>query len=196
VLCALFATGALALTSQEADELLRRADGLKSSDPTQFVGFMQQLDSQVETLSPAQQHYLSYLRGWQFAYAGDYARAVPVLQTIIADSKDTTLRFRAMTTVANVQALATQYDEAFSQLGALLALLPEVTDKDARQQGMAVVGYIYNQVGEYDLSLNYADRIASEDASGDEAAREVLAAYALGDESPKERSVLLEVLSR
>jgi diguanylate cyclase (GGDEF)-like protein len=165
-LCALFATGALALTSQETDELLRQADGLKSSDPTQFGGVMQQLDSQVETLSPAQQHYLSYLKGWQFAYAGDYARAVPVLQTIIADSKDTTLRFRAMTTVANVQALATQYDEAFSQLGALLALLPEVTDKDARQQGMAVVGYIYNQVGEYDLSLNYADRIASEDPSG------------------------------
>ena len=32
-------------------------------------------------------------------------------------------------------------------------ILPEVTDKDARQQGMSVVGYIYNQVGEYDLSL-------------------------------------------
>ncbi len=70
-----------------------------------------------------------------------------------------------MATVANVQAVATQYDEAFSQLGSLLALLPEVADKDARQQGMAVVGYLYNQVGEYDLGLSYADRIASEDPS-------------------------------
>ena len=65
-----------------------------------------------------------------------------------------------------MQAVATQYDEALSQLGSLLALLPDVTDKDARQQGMAVVGYLYNQVGEYDLGLRYAERIASEDPSG------------------------------
>ncbi|MGH8236296.1 MAG: tetratricopeptide repeat-containing diguanylate cyclase, partial [Steroidobacteraceae bacterium] len=165
MLCALFAAGALAFTPQEADQLLRHADDLKSSDPTQFAQLLQQLDPQASTLSPDQQHYLAYLKGWQAAYAGDYARAAPLLQSIVDESKDTTLRFRAMTTGANVQALATQYDEAFSQLGALLALLPEVTDKDARQQGMAVVGYIYNQVGEYDLSLGYADRIASEDPS-------------------------------
>ena len=166
VVCALFAAGALALTSQEADQLLHEADGLKSSDPTQFARLLQQLDSQTGTLSQAQQQYLSYLKGWQFAYAGDYARAVPLLQSIIDQSKDVTLRFRATATVANVQAVATQYDEAFSQLGSLLALLPEVADKDARQQGMAVVGYLYNQVGEYDLGLSYADRIVSEDPSG------------------------------
>ena len=82
VVCALFAACALALTSQEADQLLHDADGVKSSDPTQFAQLLQQLDSD-STLSQAQQQYLSYLKGWQFAYAGDYARAVPLLQSII-----------------------------------------------------------------------------------------------------------------
>jgi diguanylate cyclase (GGDEF)-like protein len=169
--CAVFAASALAFTSQEADHLLHDADAMKSADPAQFEQIMQQLDAQAGTLSQLQQQYLTYLKGWQFSYAGDYARAVPLLQSIVDQSKDITLRFRATTTIANVQAIATQYDEAFSQLGTLLALLPQVTDKDARQQALAVVGYIYNQVGEYDLAVSYADRIVSEDASARGACR-------------------------
>jgi diguanylate cyclase (GGDEF)-like protein len=169
--CALFAAGALALTSQEADQLLHETDEVKTLDPRQFERMMQQLDAQAGTLSESQQQYLTYLRGWQFSYAGDYARAVPLLQSIVERSKDATLRFRATTTIANVQAIATQYDEAFSHLGTLLELLPQVKDKDARQQGLLVVGYIYNQVGEYDLGLSYADRIVSEDPSGTGACR-------------------------
>ena len=96
-LCAIFAASALALTSQEADQLLSQADSLKSADPVQFGQLIEQLDSQAEALSQVQQQYLSYLKGWQFSYAGDYARAVPVLQSIIDQSKDTTLRFRAYT---------------------------------------------------------------------------------------------------
>ena len=106
-----------------------------------------------------------YLQGWRSAYAGDYAQAMPLLESIVGGANDVTLRFRASATVANVQAVATHYDEAFAQLGRLLTLLPQVTDKDARQQGLLVIGYLYNQVGEYDLGLSYADRIAAEDKS-------------------------------
>lgn len=164
-LCALFASAALAFTPQETDNLLHQADSVKSSSPTEFVGLLQQLDAQAASLAPLQQQYLTYLKGWQAAYAGDYEHAVPLLQSIMERSTDVTLRFRATATVANVQAVATQYEAAFKQLGPLLTLLPEVTDQDARQQGLAVVGYLYNQVGEYDLGLSYADRIASEDPS-------------------------------
>ncbi|HKS56991.1 MAG TPA: GGDEF domain-containing protein [Steroidobacteraceae bacterium] len=165
LLCALLATAALALTSQEADELLRRADDVKGVNPTEFSTLMGQLDEQSATFSQAQQQYLQYLKGWRSAYAGDYARAIPPLEQIIDEARDVTLRFRASATVANVQAVATHYDEAFAQLGRLLALLPQITDKDARQQGLLVIAYLYNQVGEYDLALSYTDRIASEDTS-------------------------------
>src|SRR6186997_1568699 len=126
---------------------------------------MGQLDEQSATFSPAQQQFLQYLKGWRSAYAGDYARAIPPLEQIIEESRDVTLRFRASATIANAQALGTHYDEAFAQLGRLLALLPQVTDKDARQQGLLVIGYLYNQVGEYDLGLSYTDKLAAEDTS-------------------------------
>jgi diguanylate cyclase (GGDEF)-like protein len=168
VVCAALATAALA---QDTNQLLRDADAVKTSDPARFTQLLQQLDAEPGALSQVQQQYLGYLKGWQAAYAGDYARAVPLLQSIIDKSADVTLRFRAVATVVNVQVVATQYDEAFSQLSSLLALLPQVADQDARQQGLAVVGYLYNQVGEYDLGLNYADRIASEDPSGRGACR-------------------------
>jgi diguanylate cyclase (GGDEF)-like protein len=168
LVCAALATAALA---QDTNQLLRDADAVKTSDPARFTQLLQQLDAAPGALSQVQQQYLGYLKGWQAAYAGDYARAVPLLQSIIDKSADVTLRFRAVATVVNVQVVATQYDEAFSQLSSLLALLPQVADQDARQQGLAVVGYLYNQVGEYDLGLNYADRIASEDPSGRGACR-------------------------
>ena len=165
VLCAFLAGAALALTSQEADQLLHRADEVKGVNPTEFSTLMGQLDEQSATFSPAQQQFLQYLKGWRSAYAGDYARAIPPLEQIVQESRDVTLRFRASATIANVQAVATHYDEAFAQLGRLQTLLPEVTDKDARQQSLLVIGYLYNQVGEYDLGLSYADRAAAEDSS-------------------------------
>jgi diguanylate cyclase (GGDEF)-like protein len=164
-LCSLVAGAALALSSQEADQLLRQADEVKGVNPTEFSTLMGQLDEQSATFSQSQQQYLQYLKGWRSAYAGDYARAIPPLQQIIEEARDVTLRFRASATVANVQAVATHYDEAFAQLGRLLTLLPQVTDKEARQQGLLVIAYLYNQVGEYDLALSYTDRIYSEDRS-------------------------------
>jgi diguanylate cyclase (GGDEF)-like protein len=165
VACALFATAVLALTSQEAEQLLRRADNVKGVDAAEFTSLMQQLNEQSATFSPPQRQYLQYLQGWQGAYSGRYAQAVPLLESIINEAPDVTLRFRASATLANVQAVATHYDEAFAQLGQLLALLPQVSDKDARQQGLLVISYLYNQVGEYELGLSYADKLAAEDTS-------------------------------
>src|SRR6185503_12618970 len=165
LLCALFASAALALTQQEAEQLLSRADNVKGVDPAEFNALMQQLDGQSATFSRPQQQYLQYLHGWQNAYSGNYAQAVPLLEATIKEAPDVTLRFRASATLANVQTVATHYDEAFAQLGQLLALLPQVTDKDARQQGLLVIGYLYNQVGEYDLGLSYTDKLAAEDTS-------------------------------
>ena len=165
VLCALLATCALALTPQEADRLLHQADNVKGLNPAEFTARMRQLEEQSASFSRPQQQYLQYLKGWRSAYAGEYAQAVPMLESIMQEARDVTLQFRASATLANVQAVATQYDEAFAQLGRLLTLLPEVTDKDARQQGLLVIGYLYNQVGEYDLGLSYANRLAAEDTS-------------------------------
>ncbi|MEO8670842.1 MAG: GGDEF domain-containing protein [Tahibacter sp.] len=147
-------------------DLLSKADVVKSSDPRQFREILDQLASATQLLSAQQQSQLRYLQAWNFAYAGDYETAVPLLQSIIAEPGDLTLRFRAGVTIVNVLAISRRYQDAYSQLSQLLERLPQVTDKDAREQGLMVAGILYNQVGQYDLGLSFANQLIGENWAG------------------------------
>jgi diguanylate cyclase (GGDEF)-like protein len=157
---------ALTRAADEASVLLKRADDLKTANPGEFAATMRLLDSQAETLSNPQRHYFSYLKSWQTAYDGDYDRAIPMLQSIISSSEDETLKLRAAAAAANIQALAKQYQEAFSYLRLLLEMLPRNTDGDARQQGLGVAAFLYNQVGDYKLAVTYAEKVEQENWAG------------------------------
>jgi len=145
--------------------ILRQADNVKTSDYPQFVRLLSEAE-EIDTLSSSEEEYLRYLRAWQHAYKAEYDAAIPKLKTIVAESRDVTLRFRAGITAVNVMVVAAQYTEAFSQLRNLIALLPRIGDGEARQQGMSVAAYLYNEVGEYELGLKYADRIIEENWAG------------------------------
>ncbi len=164
--CWLLSTVLSAQSAEPAAELLRRADQIKTSDHAGFVSLLGKLDRQSEALSEKQRHYLRYLQGWKHVYDGKYEASIPLLQDVATESSDPTLRFRAGTTVVNVLALATRYKEAFSKLSGVLDLLPSIPDGTAREQGLGVAAYLYNQVGEYELGLRYASRLIEENWAG------------------------------
>ncbi|MGH8177644.1 MAG: GGDEF domain-containing protein [Steroidobacter sp.] len=151
--------------------MLRQADAVKTANYSEFASLVQSLNEQSAELSPSQHQHLQYLKGWQSAYKGDYASALPVLKAIADGSEDPALQFRARATTANVLVLATQYESAFTELGKMIEALPEVSDGAAREQGLAVAAYLYNQVGEYGLGLNYAEMLEQEDWEGRGACR-------------------------
>jgi diguanylate cyclase (GGDEF)-like protein len=165
-LCLLVAVPALAAPSEDFTDMLRRADAAKSVDPVEFTRLLDDLDAQSSELSLQQREQLQYLQGWRQAYAGNYAAAIPLLESVVDQSSDPTLQFRAGSTAANVRVLASQYEGAFLQLNKLLSKLPAVTDKDARLQGMSVAADLYALVGEYDLGIHYAEQVIKENASG------------------------------
>jgi len=167
VLClSLLATGNVVAAEPQAAQLLKHADAVKTSDHKEFISTLARLDAQRSALSAAQRDYLRYLKAWESAYDGQYDVAIPQLKAIMAESSDQTLQFRARASVVNVLVLATQYEEAFSQLGLMLVALPQVTDSDAREQALGIAAYLYNQVGEYDMALSYAQRLIKEDWAG------------------------------
>ncbi len=149
---------------EDAASLLKRADNIKTSNPAQFTQILKSLDADAEQLSSEQSLYLRYLKAWQIAYGGDYPTAIPQLYAVIDASKDVTLRFRAGVTVVNVLAISSRNEEAFTRLSQLLDLLPQVTDKDAREAGLAVAALLYNEAGQYELASSYANRLL--EASG------------------------------
>jgi diguanylate cyclase (GGDEF)-like protein len=161
----------LAIDSNEAAVLLRNADGMKTSNPQEFKSIVDLLSNQAQSLSITQQEYLQYLQAWRTAYDGDYEGAILALNALANSSTDMTQRVRASATVANLQALASHYESAFSELSKLIALLPTVTDDAAREQILGVAAQLYNQVGEYDLGSDYADRLVAENRTGASACR-------------------------
>ena len=91
---------------------------------------------------------------------------LPSLRALSKDSKDVTLRLRADATLVNVLALTKRYEEAYSRLSRVLELLPRVVDKGAREQGLMDAAELYNQVGQNDLSLGYAQTLIDENWAG------------------------------
>jgi tetratricopeptide (TPR) repeat protein len=166
LICALFFSAGFAQDVQESAQLLRQADAIKTSNHDRFVALLRELQGRAESLPPRQALYLRYLQGWKHAYDGDYHAAIPLLRSVIDRAEDLTLQFRAGTTIVNVLAVATQYKDAFTQLSQVLALLPKITDGTAREQGLGVAAYLYNQVGEHELALRYATRLIDEDWAG------------------------------
>jgi diguanylate cyclase (GGDEF)-like protein len=157
---------AAAVEPQEADQLLKKADSVRTSDHAKFAALFKLLDAQSKDLTPAQQEYLRYLKGWKSVYDGDYETAIARLTAAAEEFRDIPLRFRARATLINVLVLAGRREETFSQLNQLLELLPQVTDQEARQLGMLVAAQLYNQVGQYDLGLSLAQKLIDENWDG------------------------------
>jgi diguanylate cyclase (GGDEF)-like protein len=144
---------------EEAAQLLKKADELKTANYPEFVAILKSLDQQSAQLSAGQQEYLRYLEGWKGGYDGDYDSAMPRLQAVIRESNDVTLRFRAGVTLTNLLTHSARYEQALSELGRLVDLLPRVSDQDAREQGLLVAALVYDEVGQYDLGLSYAQAV-------------------------------------
>src|SRR6185312_7901353 len=155
----------------DAAQLLKRADSLKTSNHAEFSALMKQLSGAEMVLSPQEQLYLRYLRGFQIGYGGDYDSAISLLNSVIEQSTDPTLRFRAGATSVNLLEISAHYEEAFSRLHQLLVQIPGITDKAARLQVISIATQLYIEAGQYDLAMQYADQLVSESPAGASACR-------------------------
>jgi len=160
------AVAAVPITGDPA-QLLKQADSVKTSDHPEFVQLMKRLGAEVTTLSPQQRMRLRYLQAWEVSYQGDYEAATPLLNAVIAESTDATLRFRVGTTLVNMLSNGSHYEEAFAQISQLLDQLPQITEKDARIQALGVAATLYNDAGQYDLGLTYANQMLRENPGSD-----------------------------
>src|SRR6185312_13224517 len=76
------------------------------------------------------------------------------------------LRLRAGATAVNVLNLTKRYEEAYLRFAKVLELLPDVSDGQAREQTFLNAAELYNTVGQYDLSLSYAQQVIDTNFAG------------------------------
>jgi diguanylate cyclase (GGDEF)-like protein len=148
--------------SSETEHLFAKAERVKRSDFQEFVKLLDTVESGKEELTPDQLDRLIYLRAWQRTYAGEFERAISEFKSLIARPINPTLSFRATATLVNALTLARRYEESFRYLTELQDKLPEISDSAVRAQALGVAALLHNQVGQYELSIEYSDRMLRE----------------------------------
>jgi diguanylate cyclase (GGDEF)-like protein len=166
--------GAVAATvpaSNDPAQLLRQAESAQPSDHAEFNELMGRLDQIAMRLSPQQKLHQRYLMARQVAFAGNYDEALPLLTAIADQIVDPVLAFRARATVIDLLVAQSRYEEAFARLNPLLDQLPTMKEGDVRMQGFGVAAQLYNEAGQYDASVHYADKIIKESTDAQSACR-------------------------
>lgn len=165
-LCALMV--ALAMPGSASDDigaLLQEAEAVRSADPAAFADLLVRANRLAGLATPSQQERLAYLNAYSEGFAGRYDAAIAAASTLLT-SEDVEMRFRAGAFIVNSYAVTLRFTEGLRQLEDTLDLLPQVLDPSVRQHGLFGAGVLYNQIGQYELGLYYAERLLDEDPPG------------------------------
>jgi diguanylate cyclase len=151
--------------SSQFETLLTEADAVRSADAGRFSLLLDRLDAISADATAQQRERLRFLHAYQLALAGDFQGAISDLKVLFADASDVALRFQAGAFLVNNFAATREFAEGLVFLDQTLALLPQIADQELRQQALIAAMVLYNQVGQYDLALHYADTVLAEPAS-------------------------------
>ena len=145
--------------SPQVEALLRQAESVRSADPEAFERLLRQVNARRDEATPRQLENLDYLNAYALVFAGRYEDAISDARKLLERSSDTEMRFRAGALIVNSYALLRQFADGLRQLDQTLASIDQVKSQELRLNGLGVAAFIYNQVGQYKLSLHYAERI-------------------------------------
>lgn len=166
-LCTAFAWAPLSHGEEQSfAALLQQADALRSADARRFGEVLSQLDVRIGEATPLQRQQLRYLHSYKLALGGDFDTAIRELRQLFDEAGDVELKFRVGAFLVNNFAATREFAEGLGYLDRTLALLPQVHNQELRQQGLVGASVMYNQVGQHDLALHYAEQILAEPTSG------------------------------
>ena len=150
--------------STPVEALLQQAEAVRSSDPEAFQQLLRRLNVESRAATLKQQEQVSFLNAYAEVYNGNYGVAIKDIRRLIESTADVDMRFRAGALLVNSYALRGQFTEGLRELEQTLLLLDKVKEPEVRQNGLGVASLMYNEIGQYQLGLHYAERILSESA--------------------------------
>jgi diguanylate cyclase (GGDEF)-like protein len=150
--------------STQVEALLQQAEHVRSSDPAEFRRLMTSLHAAKGQATSEQIQHIGYLDAYDAVFAGRYQEGLRQAEELERSATDVDTRFRAGALIVNAYAITGRFEEGLRQLGHTMALIDRIQDAELRQHGMIVAATLYNQIGQYKLGLQYADRILSEKA--------------------------------
>lgn len=154
-------------SAQDAtDRLLVTADKLRSSDPTEFNTALEKLSLHTSSMNTNQLYYFKYLRAYKLSFQGEFIKAVELYKEITNSPAESTLRFRANLSIVNSYAISKNWADGLTHLAINLDILPQITEPEFQELGLLIAAMFYNQLGQYELGLKYANRLGSQLSQG------------------------------
>lgn len=137
-------------------ERLEELDKIKVRDNSRFNAGLDELAHQSSSFSDYQSGYFNILRGYQSLFNANYPQARDYLNQVLRYQQSEQLLFRANMLAVNLFMLSKSYAEAFVHLDQIASRLNHINDQFLKEGGYGILALAYNQLGNYELGLNYA----------------------------------------
>lgn len=125
------------------------------SEPWQIsAGLIQALEAERPNLVDPLRFRIELVEARNFALAGEYARGLALLDSMLKREVAPELRIRALTLAVNTTTNAGEFPRAFAWLTEGLSLLDQIDTPEPRLLGMA--SYLYLRAGEERLAMDFA----------------------------------------
>lgn len=145
---------------------LAQADALRSADPERSSALLADLAAEAAQGTPAQRRHIEYLQAYRLAVYGNRPdEAARRAMVLFEQAEDVDLRFRAGALAASAMAISRDFDASLRVLNQVLPLRGDVRDDEIRLDGVYAAALLYSEMGQYRLSLRYADEILAQDPS-------------------------------
>ena len=142
-------------------ELIQKTDQVKISKSEQFKHYLNELVDRKPEATEAQQELIQYLEDYVAVLDGNFDQAQIKLNRLFADSKYTYTKVRIKATLANIQAISRQYDQALENLDYALEHVNSIDDESATNRVNLVSSIVYSLMEIYDMSIKYAELVIS-----------------------------------
>ena len=165
MLLALLLAPAAMAAEGKPDQLLRKADSVRSTDPKAFAALISRIDGSADTLTPTQRHHLRLLKAYSQSYRSQYDEAIKEASALFEEAKEPTLRFRAGLLVANSAAITRDFSLGLRYLANTLELNNGEIEPEFRQSALGVAAVLHNQLGQYALGQHFAEQLLDREPS-------------------------------
>jgi diguanylate cyclase (GGDEF)-like protein len=141
------------------DSTLIKIDNLRTNNPALSQKLLAKLETKISSLNEKQQYYLTYLSGWKSLYQGDYLLGEQKLSSLLTSNASSLIKFRANYSLVDGYASQQRWENGLQQVAKLLTTSVNIQDNKHYQTGLITVISFYNQVGQYQLALDYSEQL-------------------------------------
>ena len=149
----------LIVATVSASERLERLDDLKVTDLKAFREQLVLIEAEIDDMPKVEQDYLRLLQGYNLSLSGDFKAAQLHLESMLQSQIAPELSVRVKALLINVQAVTQNYRSAFALLQEITHDLPEITNIRAKEHGLSVISFTYNQLEEFEIAKFYSQML-------------------------------------